>query len=379
MSYIREITFEEPDGIGRNLTVLFLDLKLDYLEPKSKARAGIELAKSITSHMFIDKPTLQHSITQKSSTREGYSKSEPEIPIRLILSVNHVTDIELVNNFLHHLEQTNSSHLLNRIGFDVGMNDDIQIIESTWKRFGGTLNLWQGDGYTNCLSPFYNLERLSKALLKRDSVTGYPRKVYHWTIDLHDRMRESLKMGVDAVMTNHPERLLTILREPELAHDFRLATRKDDPFEKIIHRSSARSSESARYQRSTSPTNGGFIGNLVDVISSWFAYIKEIPFFSLPTTVRFMPKVKRHKSESTIISPADPRSEYRVLTAQTLSNSKTPATKTSGTSDLADSVDQILLGSNQQSVEKPFEGPRWYTSLTSNLLVSFLKIILPAG
>lgn len=385
MRYVREIAIDEPHGIGRNLTLLFLDLKLDYLDHKAKARAGIELAKSIKENLYFDERTLSENESNNlENNTQNESNNQRKNLFRLILSVNHVTDLELINNFLHYLEINNSSHLLDKIGFDVGMNDDLQQIESMWKRFSNRLNLWQGDGYTNCFSPFYNLERLTKALLKRDHASGYPRKVYQWTIDLHDRMREALRLGVDAVMTNHPERLLTVLREPDLAHDYRLATREDDPFRKIIIKAGSRNSELARHQRSTNPTSGSFFGSIIDVITSWFAYIKEIPFLSLPT--RYLAsKTKRNKlismnkqqpkmltandnNASLIVDP--PIENMHLVNSENSSN-----TNLERISDL-DTFDQVVNQTNLTN-EKTYDGPKWYVSLVSNVLVSFLKTILP--
>lgn len=392
---MREIAIDDPDGLGKNLSLLFLDLKLDPLDHKSKARAGIELAKSISSNLFVDGPTSSNNFPA----------------LKLILSINHVNDVELVNNFLRHLELTNSTHLLSRIAFDVGMNDDLKQIETMWKRFGNTLNLWQGDGFTNCFSPFYNLERLSKALLKRDQETGYPRKVYQWTIDLHDRMREALRMGVDALMTNHPERLLKVLSEPEMAHNYRLATREDDPFKRIVFKASQRNNELARHQRSASQTSGGFLGSLMDVLNSFLTYIKEIPFLSLPTTSRLIRRTKRISTSSTPAmniqatntqtmntQATNTQAEYRAfenisttgisITTKTntpiTTTTDIPITTTTALNTDSNSTNTIddkasTLSEKVDLVEKPlYEGPKWYTSLVSNFLVSLMKVVIPS-
>lgn len=379
LRYVREIAIDEPDGLGKNLTLLFLDLKLDPLDQRAKARAGTELAKSVSTNLFTDPQDLP---ARKS--------------LRLIVSINHVNDVDLVYNFLHYLESNNSTHLLNRIGFDVGMNDNLQRIESMWKRFGNTLNIWQGDGYTNCLSPFYNLERLSKAILKRDQETGFPKKVYQWTIDLHDRMREALRMGVDALMTNHPERLVNVLNEPEMVHNFRLATRDDDPFKRVVLKGSQRSYELARHERSASPTSGGFFGSLMDVITSFIAYLREIPFLSLPTTLNSrVRRISKQSNSSTSSTPAmsiqaEFRTPFENSTSSDAPNATTPTPITTTISSaenqtnieelktsLSEQVDQVLVGSNQDN--KPvYEGPKWYTSLASNFLVSVMKIVFPS-
>lgn len=362
LRYVREIMIEaNHNELGKNLSLLFLDLKLDYLDHKGKARAGTELAKSILDNLY------------------GYDAAEEteKNPIRLILSVNHVTDVEVVFNFVHFLEQQNATRLMSRIGFDVGMNDDLQQIESMWKKFGNSLNLWQGDGFTNCFSPFYNLQRLSKAILKRDNEQGYPRKVYHWTIDLHDRMRESLRLGVDAIMTNHPERLNMILREPELAHTHRLATRADNPFKKILSATgNSRGSESARYQRSTNANGGSFFASIVDVISSWYAYIREIPFLSLPTTSRLFASSRADKNKK-LANVSVSKSTTQTPIVETKANdSSTADSQVKEANSISDSLDQTSAAPNVEQI--PYDGPKWYTSFVSNLLVSALKIVLPA-
>lgn len=423
-------------GIGQNLSLLFLDLKLDYLDQKAKARAGAKLAESICENLFLDK--APSSLSSSNSSSQTMIKERQQF--RLVISVNHVGDVELINNFVYELERRNASHLLDRIGFDVGMNDDLQLIETMWTRFGKTLNLWQGDGYTNCISPFYNLERLTKALVKRNQEFGYPRKVYQWTIDLHDRMRESLQLGVDAIMTNHPERLVAVLNEPDVIHNYRLATREDNPFEKISQHFGARNGAdqvTARYQRSASPPSGGFFRGLMDVINSWLAYMKEIPFLSFPTTSRLIPRVKRHRQKSLLSQIVSPKSNSALLVAkrndseanrngqqqplvaeaseqkrQTTSlnngsislawtNSSTSSAtdnglltrnsaeerssstisddtiNSSGSGSVRDSGSNSNQGQTATLAQQPYEGPKWYTNLVSSVLVSMLKVALP--
>lgn len=413
LSYVREVAIDRLDGIGQNLTLLFLDLKLDPLDFRAKARAGQELARSIAQNLFLDSDIMRQAImTHEPLARNDSSLIEDIMPkpkrlIRLILSINHVTDLELVYNFVHFMEENNATHLLDRIGFDVGMNDDLRDIDSAWSTLRSKLNLWQGDGYTNCISPFYNLGRLSKALQRRDDSQGYPSKVYHWTIDIHDRMRDSLRMGVDAIMTNHPERLLTVLQEPEMAHNYRLASSADNPFKKISS-SQARSAELGRHQRSAQPTSGGFIGGFLDVLASWFAYMREIPFLSWPTTSRLMPKAVREyriglgssnsaqrqqqpEEPSFRVKSSHPDAAAAVESTQqqqvntssspsetmTTSNTTTvtPMNVTAAPSETISSSDGAVGSAASQ--QTTYEGPKWYTSLASNMLVSFMKITLP--
>lgn len=396
LNYVRQIAIDEPHGIGRNLSILFLDLKLDPLDQKGKARAGIQLAKSITGNLFLDSAASHATILNNATLPDGIKSAQvnmPKVattvklpPLRLILSVNHVTDIELVQNFLHYLEMNNSTHLMQRIGFDVGMNDDLQQIESMWRRFGTALHLWQGDGFTNCFSPFYNLERLSRALGKRDAPSGYPAKVYHWTIDLHDRMRESLLLGVDAIMTNHPERVLTVLQEPEYAHDFRLADRHDEPFKKLTRKLVSRSGESARYQRSANAATGGFLGNLYDVVNSWVIYLREIPFLSYPTTTRLFSGSNNRKGQpsaaqaSISVVKMSGQPEYLLDAQNQTSKQLARGSMFSGLAGQQDNLSSLAQTDKKQTASNEtasYEGPKWYTVLTSNMLVSMMKVLLP--
>lgn len=357
LNHVREIAIDTPSERGQNLSLLFLDLKLDSLDQPAKVRAGQELAKAVMGDLLI----------QSSSAFQAPARAINKRPFNVILSINHVNDIDLVHNFIHTLDVNNASHLMSHIGFDVGMNDDLQQIESMWRKFNGQLNLWQGDGYTNCLSPFYNLQRLSKAIAKRDDGQGYPAKVYHWTIDLHDRMRESILLGVDAIMSNHPERLLTVLQEPEIAHDFRLATRADNPFRKLTRRAVGRSGETARYQRSANPNRGGMFRNLIDILTSWLSYMREIPLLSLPATLISRSSAAAGKRSQ----PAGEQALVSITPVRLSSSSEYKVDNGNATAN------RSALGTDQP-VDQEFEyQPPWYVSVASNLLVSALKSFLP--
>ncbi len=161
----------------KNLVLLFLDLKLSQLAPSAKAVSGQELAASLVNHLF------------KSNSSK----------VKVLLSVGHVFDYDFILGFENELESRKLNHLNNLIGWDVGLNDPLFAIESMWKRLDTTVkNVWQGDGRTNCLSPFYNLGRLTAAVRRRDeknfmSPEPYMDKIYHWTIDLTVNLRASLR------------------------------------------------------------------------------------------------------------------------------------------------------------------------------------------
>jgi len=93
-------------------------------------------------------------------------------------------------------------------------------------------NVWQGEGITNCFNPIIG-HQLEELVQERDQSNSYCQKVYRWTIDLSDSIKTALSYGVDGIMTNHPERVAAILREPDFASSFRLATIHDHPFRKM--------------------------------------------------------------------------------------------------------------------------------------------------
>lgn len=177
------------------MALLFLDLKVSQLAPSAKAVSGQELAALVVDHLYNEK---------LGSPR-----------VKLLLSVGHVFDYDFILGFENELENRKLDHLNAIIGWDVGLNDPLFVIgmqsfvsyffvtfilfiESMWKRLGRVKNIWQGDGRTNCLSPFYNLGRLTAAIKRRDERNmmrpdPYIDKVYHWTVDITVNLRQSLR------------------------------------------------------------------------------------------------------------------------------------------------------------------------------------------
>ncbi|OTF78003.1 hypothetical protein BLA29_007662, partial [Euroglyphus maynei] len=159
--------------------------------------------------------------------------------LRTVISIGHVFDYDFVLGFHNEIESNGRDFLLSRhIGWDVGMNDPLFAIESMWKRLDMVTNIWQGDGRSNCMAPFYNLGRLTQIVKRRDNpsffaIRNYVRKVYHWTVDLTVNIRTSFRANVDAIITNHPERVYNVMREREFSSKYRMATYEDSPWERI--------------------------------------------------------------------------------------------------------------------------------------------------
>lgn len=142
-----------------------------------KAAAGQDMASKIIDQLF----------------KNGESR------VKVLLSVGHIYDSDFILGFQNELESRDlAKNYSSKIGWDVGLNDPLNSIVSMWKRIEVIDNIWQGDGRSNCLSPFYNLGRLTAAIERRDERNEmidnpFIDKVYHWTIDLTHNLRASLR------------------------------------------------------------------------------------------------------------------------------------------------------------------------------------------
>lgn len=179
LEYVREITRPESPYYKRGLALLFLDLKISSLPPSAKAVAGQDMAAKIIEHL--------------------YEAGKNDSKVKVLLSIGHIYDSDFVLGFQNEIESRDlAEKMRDKIGWDVGLNDPIASIVSMWKRIEVIDNIWQGDGRSNCISPFYNLGRLTTALKRRDERNAmieepFIDKVYHWTIDLTHNLRMSLR------------------------------------------------------------------------------------------------------------------------------------------------------------------------------------------
>ncbi|RWS07414.1 hypothetical protein B4U79_07515 [Dinothrombium tinctorium] len=289
LEYVNEITKPESALYKRKLALLFLDLKISNLPPSSKAPAGQDLADKIIAHLF-----------------EGGKTTSK---VYLLLSIGHVYDSDFVLGFQNELESRGLEHLNKRIGWDVGLNDPLNSVISMWQKIEVINNIWQGDGRSNCISPFYNLGRLTQILQRRDELNmmvddKYIDKVYHWTIDLTQNLRASLRTGVDGIITNHPERLVNILREVEFVDLIRLADQDDDPFERFITRRAESIPSPA--SNSNQPLAVRIFSGLNDLLSSFNKYLRDFVFLRVAgnhslSKRHAIQKRSHHQHRSTLI------------------------------------------------------------------------------
>lgn len=212
IKYIKEITAKPTNKLG----VILLDLKITRkdLDETKKSYIGDYLAHTLMNILYKD-----------------LSIYGDLPPVRTIISINHVTDHMLIRTFIERVKHQNLGDRMRYIGWDVGMNDAIDNITSMWNDIDPKrqLNVWQGDGLTNCANYARNNARLKEALAVRNS-QGPFRKIYFWTVDVKTQLRGMLRTGIDAVLTNQPERVAEVLKEAEFTSKYKLATIHDDPF-----------------------------------------------------------------------------------------------------------------------------------------------------
>ncbi|XP_055930382.1 dermonecrotic toxin SdSicTox-betaIIB1aiii-like [Argiope bruennichi] len=213
LNHIRDISNPVNTHFRESLTFLFLDLKLGDVARKDKYKAGEEIAKYLITHLW--------------------NKDLTDPDIEVLLSIPHVSDGETIRGVRDTFTKSNRATTMQKLGFDVSLNDDLNSIKKMYSRLGVTSNRWQGDGITNCLRLFRDDSRLRHAIRIRDSSAGFLEKVYDWTVDTTSVIRRSLRAGVDGLITNFPERVVSVLQEPEFRDKYRLATSDDNPFSKV--------------------------------------------------------------------------------------------------------------------------------------------------
>lgn len=214
LHYMRMLTTPGNNNYREELVLLFMDLKLGSLSTAAKIHAGEDIAIKLLDHYWM----------------RGSSGATANI----LISFSSINHMEFVNSLLQKLKDENFTHYATKLGFDISGNEDIDVIRSAFEVVNITNQIWQGDGITNCLPR--GISRLKEALRQRDELT-FIDKVYWWTVDRKSTMRTTLRLGVDAMITNYPHRLVSVLKEEEFSNKFRLATYEDNPWTKHIPQS----------------------------------------------------------------------------------------------------------------------------------------------
>lgn len=250
-----------PPATSRLFLVLF-DLKLkDLKETHQKETAGRALAEILHKNLY--------AVYQAAASRYQ-SQMILQPPVRVVISINHAHDMPLVKTFIGYMRQNRLDFMSQQVGFDVGMNDNLSEISLAWDGLrGATFNIWQGDGLTNCANLVRGHERLKQAISMRNE-QGHFRKVYYWTADIMFHIRAVMRLGLDAVLTNQPQRVNQVLKEPEFASKYRLATAYDNPFQQFWITPSAKPGFAG-------PSLGETVETITNIQKSSSNFIKTLP------------------------------------------------------------------------------------------------------
>ncbi|KAH6924769.1 hypothetical protein HPB50_024195 [Hyalomma asiaticum] len=158
---------------------------------------------------------------------------EPEYRMNVLLSIGYVKDSDVTVGAMKFFKEKGPPDFFRNIGFDVGMNEPLIQIQHMYKRLGIASHRWQGDGLSNCLRFLKPLDRLLAVIKLRDREDGFVDKVYHWTIDLQFFIEESIRLGVDGIISNAPSNVHRVVTSDKFRSRLKVADIGDDPWLKI--------------------------------------------------------------------------------------------------------------------------------------------------
>lgn len=228
LEHVRNVTSLPHSKFRGQMILLFLDLKTAKLPDNVKVRAGVTLAKNLMDHLWKGVPHRDR--------------------IHVLMSIGYARDRDVIRGAVEYFRQKGDPRVLEKLGFDVGMNDPLDIISRMYKRLGIRKHRWQGDGLTNCMRFLMPVDRLLKAIRWRNSKKGYMDKVYHWTIDLPYFIIKSIKHGVDGIITNRPENVRKVVESAMFRDTLKVADTNDSPWTRFYE-----SPEDVREDTDTAP------------------------------------------------------------------------------------------------------------------------------
>ncbi|KAL1454752.1 hypothetical protein MTO96_027770 [Rhipicephalus appendiculatus] len=212
-------TLHLPGGIyEKRLVFLFLDLKTYSLYHEKKYHAGVDIARKLQNHLWLG--------GKKLTLRLPVHKA-----LNVLLSVASVDDKELLLGATETIRRE-MPEMMAKIGFDVSGNGELDAIENLYRVLGIHGHRWQGDGATNCISYARTAWRINSIVENRNAgePSNFIEKAYQWTIDMPKHLRKALRRGVDAIITNRPDRLAAVLKENEFRSTVRPANASDNPW-----------------------------------------------------------------------------------------------------------------------------------------------------
>lgn len=210
LSHVRDVSSLPHSKYKGKMILLFLDLKTTQLPDDVKVKAGVTLAQNLMDHLW-----------------KGVAHEDR---INVLMSIGYARDRDVIRGAIAYLKQKGDPRVLEKLGFDVGMNDPLSLISRMYRRIGIREHRWQGDGLTNCMRFIMPVDRLLKAIRWRDTDRGYMDKVYHWTIDLPYFIAKSIRHGVDGIITNRPENVRKVVESATFRGSHKVADARDSPW-----------------------------------------------------------------------------------------------------------------------------------------------------
>ncbi|XP_077525265.1 dermonecrotic toxin LarSicTox-alphaIII1-like isoform X2 [Amblyomma americanum] len=210
LEHVRDVTSSPDSKFRGKVSLLLLDLKTAKLPQSAKAKAGVTLAKNLWKYLWEGVP--------------------PKYRVNVVLSIGYVKDKDVIRGALAYFKHKEKEHILDNIGFDVGMNDPLKRIGLMYKQLGIRRHRWQGDGLSNCVRFLVPIDRLVAAVKARDNKKGFMDKVYHWTVDLPLFIKKSINHGVDGIITNRPDNVLRVVTSAPYRKKLKVADITDSPW-----------------------------------------------------------------------------------------------------------------------------------------------------
>lgn len=217
LSYLRD-SVNEGGEYADKLLLFYADIKTSGLSDAKKYEAGVSLANHLIRYLWSNVPS-DHMLD-------------------VIISLFSVRDKDVFRGALDTISQSeNSSVYLDHVGFDVSGYNLLDTIAGTYEDLGVVRHRWQGDGSINCLINIYPTIRTHAVTSRRtaqNTTHDYVDKAYVWTADLSITIRRFLREDIDGILSNVPTNVLNILQEDAFSKIFKLATREDNPWLRIV-------------------------------------------------------------------------------------------------------------------------------------------------
>ncbi|XP_077532203.1 dermonecrotic toxin SpeSicTox-betaIB2a-like [Haemaphysalis longicornis] len=218
LDYMRSITSGEQAKYKDKVSFLLLDLRTEDILHEYKYDAGLDLATKLILHLWKDVAI--------------------DDALNVLLYVNSVEDRALLRGVLDSINSLpRSESWKERVGFDFGAFESPAAIHEAFSDLGIYGQRWQGDGDSNCFADLGGDFRLPEIVAGRDGKNpecGYVDKAYAWNIDTPLTIERMIKLGVDGIITNHPEHVIQVIEQDNVADKARCAGPSDSPWVRVI-------------------------------------------------------------------------------------------------------------------------------------------------